>query len=463
MTDHALTLREFLSSVKSAVNASFPVRYWITAELAELRVHPNSLHCYCRLIEKDESRTVARVDGVIWKDRFSYLAGKFREATGRDLGENLKVLLCAEVLFHELYGFKLSISDINPAYTLGELALQRENILRRLRQEGMLEKNRQLEFPPVPQRVAVISSESAAGYEDFINVLDNNPYGYRFSVILFPASMQGERTEESMLEALTRFNDAAARYDVVAIIRGGGDTVDLNSFDNYNIGKAIAISARPVLTGIGHTRDATVADMASFKSCPTPTAVGEFLVSCMRSFEERVMERGRTLAGAATGYVARSRAEVAKVSRDIVVFTRFFQEAERKRFRGLLSDFRNSTAGNIAGQEFQMVHMPGALLKSASLYIRRNREEMPVLARELNVGISGLLSRLDNRVERCADKVNLMDPEAVLKRGYTLTTHQGQVIRNPSTLKPGDIVRTRFYSGSIKSRVERIDENVEER
>ncbi len=434
-----LTLKEFLETVKAGLESSFPLHYWVTAEISGLRINPNSKHCYLDLVEKNEHAVVAKSGGVIWEGRFEYINKKFAESTGQELKDGLKVLLLINILFHELYGFKLNIDDIDPSYTLGEFALHRKKILERLEKEGLLGKNRMLSFPEVPQRIAIISSPSAAGYEDFINTLSLNKYGYTFSTRLFPAFMQGEQTEKSVVDAISECVDRRKEFDVVIIIRGGGDQVDLHGFDNYAIGKAISLCPLPVITGIGHRRDESVADFAAHTRMISPTAVAEFIISRTRDFEDRLDKAGTRLESRMKQELSAQNSLVETAGKHLSIFTGFFLRNQGKRFSETGVNFRNGVSKRIAYNEFRLQQVPLNLMRN-SLSLMKNR-----------------LSDLD----RHREKIELMNPARLLEKGYSLTYKNGSILKNTDGISPGDSIETRLHRGKTVSTVTEVKERGE--
>ncbi|MGC8779108.1 MAG: exodeoxyribonuclease VII large subunit, partial [Candidatus Caldatribacteriaceae bacterium] len=302
------TLSELLTRVQMAMEAYFPSFFWVVAEVAELQ--KNRGHVYLELVERENESVKARVRGIIWSSRSSSILAIFAEITGQELKAGMKVLLKGKLRFHPAYGLSFEIQWIDPTYSLGEMARRRREILRRLEEEGVLEQNRRLPFPLVPQRVAVVSSEHSAGFEDFWVHLQENPYGFAFAVKLFPALVQGEEAEASLLWAFEEILAEAARFDVVVLLRGGGSRVDLSCFDSYSLGKMVAGFPLPVLTGIGHHRDESVVDCVAHQALKTPTAVADFLVNRVRNFEEMLEEQASLLWEMVWERLARLRAEL---------------------------------------------------------------------------------------------------------------------------------------------------------
>jgi len=287
MNEH-LTLRQLNLMVREAIEIELPDEYWVEAELSECREH--SGHCYMELIEKDEhsNTPVARASARCWRQTWMMVKPYFERTTGQQLRAGMKVLVRVYAQFHEAYGFSWIISDIDPTYTLGDMARKRQEIIRQLKEEGVFDLQRELHFPLFAKRIAVISAASAAGYGDFVRQLEDNEYGFRFEVTLFPAIMQGEQVEQSIIAALNQIYDRIGDYDVVCVLRGGGATADLSGFDTLALAENVAQFPLPIITGIGHERDESILDMVSHVRVKTPTAAAAFLIDNLRQVLERI-------------------------------------------------------------------------------------------------------------------------------------------------------------------------------
>ncbi|MDE6669330.1 MAG: exodeoxyribonuclease VII large subunit, partial [Muribaculaceae bacterium] len=286
----ALTLTQLTQVIGNSVRLNPSLQgAWVTAELSDVRV--NGGHCYMELIEKNSvGSTVAKLRATVWANQFRMIQTKFAAATGRQIGSGIKVLLYGSTTHHSVYGLSFSVTDIDPAYTLGDMERLRREILERLHYEGILERNKQLSMPWAPQRIAVISAAGAAGYGDFLNQLGANQEGFVFYPFLFGAVMQGNRTASSVIEALELIEHTVDLWDCVVIIRGGGATTDLNGFDNYELARRVALCPLPVVVGIGHERDRTVLDEIAHTRCKTPTAVAAYLVDSLRQSYNRAAQ-----------------------------------------------------------------------------------------------------------------------------------------------------------------------------
>ena len=277
-----LSLYELNTLVRRAVERSLPEDYWLQAELSDVRTH-SAGHCYVEFVQKDTrgNALLAKARGVIWANVYRLLRPYFERETGQTFAAGIKVLVQVKVEFHELYGYSLTITDIDPTYTVGDMARRRREILLRLEEEGVLTLNKELPMPVLPRRIAVISSPSAAGYGDFCSQLSANPYGFVYETKLFPAVMQGEQVESSVVAALNKINETFDCWDAVVIIRGGGAVSDLAGFDTYWLAYNCAQFPLPIITGIGHERDDTVLDLVAHTRVKTPTAAAEFLINCV--------------------------------------------------------------------------------------------------------------------------------------------------------------------------------------
>ena len=403
------TLFELNNLIKTVISGSFPDAYWVAAEIADLKCNQKG-HCYIELVEKKEDKTIAQIKATIWAYEYRKLGSKFEKATGEQLKPGMKVLLRAEVTFHEVYGLSLNIRDIDPAYTLGEMARKNKEVIERLTKEGIIGLNKSLPLPLVPQRIAVISSPTAAGYGDFFRQLDNNAFGYRFVHLLFPALMQGGEAEQSVVSALEEIKKSGGSYDLVVIIRGGGSVIDLNCFDGYGIASHIAKFPLPVITGIGHEKDDTVADMVAHTKMKTPTAVAEFLISGMRSFEERILDiQERTLS-----------------------FTERFLKDKRYELGAL-------------GQRLSFLPV-----RLSSVHGRKLEQHK----RDLEAFAVRVVKNEDARCSAIEQAIRHLDPANVLRRGYSITRHKGKVLKDASDLRKWAVIETRLSNGRITSIVQ---------
>ena len=405
---HSFTLLSLNRLVRTAIEQTLDGEYWLEAELSEARLASNG-HFYVEFIQKDDSgRTlVAKARGVAWARTYNMIAPLFERATGERLRAGLKVRVLVGVEFHELYGYSLTILSIDPSYTLGDMAARRREILQRLEADGILHDNQQLPLPTLLQRIAVVSSASAAGYGDFCDQLQNNDYGLHFHVQLFPAVMQGANVEESVLAALAAICDEADRWDCVVIIRGGGATSDLSDFDTYTLAAAITQMPLPVIVGIGHERDETVLDYVAHTRVKTPTAAAAFLVDYQAQQLVRLEELNR----------------------------RIFQ----------------STSQRLQRARARLDQLTSTLPRAFVLITERQRHRMDLLQQRQRSALQQQLERERHRHELLRQRLETLAPERQLRRGYSLTLIDGHLLRSAQDLRPGTHITTRLADGQVES------------
>ena len=410
MNRPSLSLSELNGQVRDAIHDHLPDTYWVCAETSDVRLNRNG-HCYLEFIEKDlqGQNIIARARGVIWNDVYKMLSSYFEAETGQRFVSGLTVLVRVSVDFHGLYGYSLSVVDIDPSFTIGEMARNRQLVLKKLEEEGVMTLNKELTLPELNNRIAVISSPTAAGYEDFCDQLTNNPYGFVFYPRLFPAIMQGERSESSIISALDTIYAHRAHFDVVAIIRGGGSSSDLSCFDSYLLATNCAQFPLPVITGIGHERDITVVDLVAHTRAKTPTAVAEFLVSHTAQTATALLELQQRLVEKSSMAVQTAEIRLAELSRRTIHASQIFVRDE-------LSTTRQLTA----------------LLKHQT---------------------DKLLQHEKHLMSEKSQYIHMASPENILKRGYTLTLKQGRIIKSKEELLEGDIIETLFADGKVESAV----------
>lgn len=406
-----LSLLELNALVRRSLEQCLPDEYWIQAELSDVRSNTTG-HCYLEFVQKDprSNNLVAKARGMIWNNIYRLLKPYFEETTGQLFTSGIKVLVKVTVQFHELYGYSLTVLDIDPAYTLGDMARRRREILLQLEEEGVLTLNKELEIPILPQRIAVISSATAAGYGDFCHQLQHNSGGFFFYTELFPALMQGNQVEESVLAALDRINARINEFDVVVIIRGGGATSDLSGFDTYLLAAACAQFPLPVITGIGHERDDTVLDSVAHTRVKTPTAAAELLIDRMEEAADRL------------GALAEE------------LHTRVFYRLEQERRRLALLQAR----------------IPSQVMRKLS----ESRIKLQMAKSNLSHAAETLLARQHHRLELLQNRIADASPQKLLKRGYSITLKDGKAVKSAACLQSGDELITRLYEGEVKSRVE---------
>ena len=408
--DEVLTLYELNSLVHEVIEANFDDEYWVTGELSDVSTPAFGGHFYGELVQKDEEtdRIIARARITCWARTFGLLRLRFQKESGETLRKGLQVKLLVQVNFHEQYGYSLNILDIDSTFTLGDLAKRRREILQQLEKDGILHDNQSLPLPRLLRRIAVVSSSTAAGYGDFCNQLEQNEYGFHFDVTLFPAVMQGEHVPESIISALETIL-SERRFDLVVIIRGGGASSDLSDFDSYELAACIALYPLPVLTGIGHERDETVLDFVAHTSVKTPTAAAAFIID--------------------------HQAEEAALLDDL--YLRITHSAEERILR----------------EKQRLEHQKAVLPLLFTNFIQGKQNRLVLLKQRLLTTITQRLEREQHRLQLMKQRLDSLDPRLLLKRGYTITTCGGKIVRSIEGLVEGEVLTTQTEQGEIYSKV----------
>lgn len=428
-----LSLYELNNLVRSCLENVMPDTYWVKAELSEVRVSRG--HCYLEFVQKSErgDGLVAKARGQVWANRWNIVRPYFERTTGRPLSPGMQVLVCVGVTFHELYGYSLNVVDIDPTFTLGDIARRRQEILKQLEQEGVLTMNKELPLPRLLQRVAVISSASAAGYGDFCNQLTGNMRGLCFRTKLFPAVMQGDGVEASVIAALNAIAAEMDEWDAVVIIRGGGSTSDLAGFDTLALAENVAQFPLPVITGIGHERDDTVIDVVAHTRVKTPTAAAEFLIH----HQEAELDLVERLADRLTSACRQT------------------LHAEQVRHQRICAKLPSLFSAFRLREENRLERLMGAAANGAVRYVERRKSAVEMFGQRLEQSAKTMLVKESHRLVRIADKAELASPERVLRLGYSITRINGHAVTDASGVKVGDTIVTTLANGEIRSEVKR--------
>ena len=427
-----LSLYELNSIVRDVISMSLPDSYWVEAELSEAREGYGG-HCYMELIEKDEhsNTPVAKAHASCWRNRWMLIKPHFERVTGQRIHAGMKVLLKVHAQFHENYGFSWIVDDIDPNYTMGDMARKRMEIINTLKEEGVFELQKELRLPMFCQRIAVISSATAAGYGDFCNQLADNDYGLQFKTCLYPATMQGEGVEQSVISALDRINEEYEQWDCVVVIRGGGATSDLSGFDTLALAENVANFPLPIITGIGHERDESVLDMISFQRVKTPTAAAAFLVQHLTDVYATVMDAQETICNYVKRRLQVERMRVDRLSGQLPMLFSLVKTKQGARLDRLMN--RMST------------HIQSRLSDS--------HRRLDVLSGNLQPIIDRKLMKERHHLEMLEQRLKSQDPVLLLKRGYSITLRDGKAVKDAADLRSGDIIETRFAHGNVKSMV----------
>ena len=405
-----LTLYELNIQIRDIIEETMSESYWVQAELSDVR--ENNGHCYMELIQKDEhsNTPIAKARASCWRNTWMLIRPYFERVTGQPMHSGMKVLLQVHAQFHENFGFSWIIEDINPEFTIGDMARKRLEIIRQLKEEGVYDLQKELHIPMFAQHIAVISSETAAGYGDFCDQLINNDFGFHFATRLYPAIMQGEGVEQSVISALNRINEdieQGVAIDVVVIIRGGGATSDLSGFDTLELAENVANFPIPIITGIGHERDESVLDMISHTRVKTPTAAAALLI-------ENLMEVWQTV------------------------------QSLEDRITSVVSD-------RIKREYQQLEHFSKTIPLQFAMLQQKNQFQLDTITNNLRPLLNRYMMQEIHQLEMLDQRIKALDPQVLLLRGYSITLHDGKAVRDVKKLKSGDEIETRVAYGTIKS------------
>ena len=429
----ALTLYELNSMVRDVISIQMADSYWVQAELSEVR--ENNGHCFMELIQKDSrsNTPVAKASAKCWRNVWILIKSGFERVTGMQLHAGLKIMLQVHADFHENYGFSWIIEDLDPTYTIGDMARKRQEIIRMLKAQGVFDLQKQLIIPMFCQHVAVISSATAAGYDDFCHQLEHNDYGLQFCTQLFPAVMQGEQVEESVIAALNRINDRLEDFDVVVMIRGGGATSDMSGFDTLSLAENVANFPLPVITGIGHERDESVLDMISNTRVKTPTAAAAFLVEHLTQVYEQIQADQQYIVNYVNDRIEREKLRLNHLSSHIPVL---FSLAK-------------------SNQKRQLEQIQTEMFLAVKRILSNHQEQLHILESRLILSVEKTFSDHRYRIQLLEQRMNALDPVLLLNRGYSITLHDGRIVTNADSMRPGDKLQTRLKEGVLHSVVEK--------
>jgi exodeoxyribonuclease VII large subunit len=449
-----LSLTELQLIIRDSLYMSFPDTYWVIAEISEIKENSTG-HCYLELIEKhpDEKNVRSRVKAIIWSNRYRFLKALFNNSTGENLREGLKILVKTKIEYHELYGLSLIISDIDPAFTIGDMALKRQLTIKKLEQEGVFSMNKELVFPVVPQKIAVISSKNAAGYSDFLNQLKGNSFGYVFTTVLFETVLQGTETERSVIRSFDKIADYSRLFDLVVIIRGGGSQSDLSWFDSYNIAYHVTQFPLPVVTGIGHDKDVSITDMVANISLKTPTAVADFLINTVVVAENHIYELSSEIVNASHLIIEKNRNRIESSGNRLLPLARVLLSEVKDKLSTRIIEISNIGKELIFRAGMTAANLGSKVFAAANTYSSGKRMVLEGNTRSLISCILNLISTNYIKIKGFENTLQILNPDNVLQRGYSISSINGRILKNSDQIKNNDIIDTRLYKGTFISRV----------
>ncbi len=445
------SLSEITASIERMFSKYYASPYWIRAELSKLNHYPQSGHCYPDLVERQEGKIKAQLRGVIWRDELFEIARKFEEVTREPFREGISIMFLAYVKFTSEYGLSLQIIDIEPLYTLGELAREKMETISRLKKEGIFNSNRLLELPLLPKRLAVISAQTSKGYSDLMITLENNPWGYRFNTRLFHALLQGDGAVDSIRKQLGIIRDNQEQFDAVLIIRGGGDEIGMACYDNYLLARDVACFPLPVITGIGHSTNETVVEMVAGINKITPTDVAHFLIGCFRSFSDRIKAAEQMLLPGVMVVLETNAARFNTLSGSLLNLVKNTLREESDLVEQQALVVREATNVAVFNHRIALSRYESGLTMRPAQILGSHRATLLEQQKMLSLTTRYLVSNQLKEIGTVDSRVKLLDPVGVLKRGFTITRLKGRGIAPGNLPDPGDLLETESASGKFIS------------
>ena len=452
------TLQQVVRSIKKTLEDRYTQNYWVKAEMHKLNKYPSG-HAFPELVQKDENKIVAQITGTIWKQQLERINTKFIEVVKEPLREGTTLLLLVKINYSETFGLGLQILDIDPSFSLGELQKQREETLRKLAKEGLLNLNQKLHFPLLPKRVAIISAESSKGLSDFLQVLQENEKSYFIFTHLFNAYLQGDVAVQSIISALKKIKRVKDHFDIVIIVRGGGAEVGMTCYNNYDLCKAIAEFPLPVLTGIGHSTNLNVAEMVSFRNEITPTKLAEFLLQTFREFEQETKRLNREM-------IAHSIQLIDKTKQDFNGQVRVFKHASlrftdslKNELNQQIIELKNTTRYFLKNENDAVLSLKNDYRIVTKEIITAERNTLSLISKPIKGSLLHFFERKESDLEQLEKTVNILNPSNVLQRGYSLTLLNGKILSAKNKPKKGDLIESKTNSLTLFSRVEKTSEN----
>ncbi len=454
------TLQQVVSSIRKTIEERYQQYYWVKAEMHKLNRFASG-HCFPELLQKEDGKIVAQIRGTIWNHQFETINKRFIQVVKEPLKEDTTLLMQVKVTFHESYGLSLQIVDIDPNYALGELQRERQETLKQLQKNGLINANQQLTFPLLPKRVAVISADSSKGLSDFMQVLNNNEWNYSFFTMLFPAYLQGDNAASSIISQLENIKKVLHHFDVVVIVRGGGGEVGLSCYNNYELCKAIASFPLPVLTGIGHSTNLTVAEMIAFRNAITPTELGDFLLQAFHNYSVPLKDAVKSIKFYAVAAVEEEKIALNNLSKH---FKNGAQQSLYNSQQKLIAQSRevgSKVRYNLQHSRQKIERLTQNTLRESVHIFQREREKINLVNTQIPKATKASLAEESNLIDNLLHSVQLMDPINVLKRGFSITTINGKTLKVGNKGHKGDEIVTKTANFNIKSTIVDIQEDDE--
>ncbi|HTE25205.1 exodeoxyribonuclease VII large subunit [Flavitalea sp.] len=447
------SLLEVSKSIQKTLTERYTSSFWIKGEVNKLNLYAQSGHCFPELVEKKDGRVIAELKSVLWRDDYTRINRQFLEVLHEPLKDGITILFSARIQFDPVFGLSLRITEIDPWYSLGELEKEKQLSIARLQAEGIFDQNKNLAFPLLPKRIAIISVESSKGYSDFMKIMNGNSWEYRFFSMLFPAFLQGDKAVPSIIYQLKRIRQVIAHFDVVAIIRGGGGDVGLTCYNDYELAKTIALYPLPVITGIGHSTNETVTEMVAFKNAITPTELADFLLQHYHEFSVPLQEAENMLVQKANRLIREEKTSLINLAKYLRSVTRSTISNDKQAIEFASKSLLQYSKNALLRSETTLKQFSRQLSGSANLWISRSLDALDGQRTALATSSRALIKQRARDLQNMEKVISILSPLQVLKRGYSFTTVNGKLVTTINEIKKGDKIITTVTDGSIASTV----------
>jgi exodeoxyribonuclease VII large subunit len=455
------SLLEVTRSIQNTLNNRYTSSFWVKAEMNKLNWYKYSGHCYPELVEKKDGKVITQLKAHIWKKDYLRINNQFIAVLNNPLKDGIKILFQARITFEPDHGLSLWILDIDPSYTLGDLEREKQETIIKLKNEGVFNKNKSLNLPMLPQRIAIISVQTSKGYADFLKIIDNNAWNYKFFLLLFPSLLQGDHAVSSIIEQLKKIEKVKHHFDVVAIIRGGGGDIGLSCYNNYHLAKAIASFPIPVITGIGHATNETVSEMIAFSNAITPTKLAEYILQLFHNFAMPVLNAQKKIPEKAALLLNKEKTTFGAEMKLFRFVTDNVLISNKNKVAGLTKTLSNHAQFVFKSQDDQLKTMKNNIVKGVSGFCNMNKIVVAQLKEKLQ--LQSVLRTKTALLELNGIEKNIanMSPTNVLKRGYSITLLNGKSVKDISQIKNGDVLDTILHEGKIVSIVKSTNKTIE--
>lgn len=450
------TLKQVVSSIRKTIEERYQQPYWVKAEMHKLNLYPSG-HAFPELVQKENDKIVAQITASIWNHNFQRINKQFMQVVKEPLKEGTTLLMQVKIAFSETFGLSLQIMDIDPNYSLGELQREREETLKKLQAERLINANQQLDFPLLPQRIAIISADTSKGLSDFMKVLNNNQWNYHFFTMIFHAYLQGDVAVPSIMEQLKRIEKVKHHFDVVVIVRGGGGEVGLSCYNNYELCKAIATFPLPVLTGIGHSTNMTVAELVAFRNAITPTELADFLLQTFHEFSVPVSEAVKSIKTYSTRLLEINKQHFSSEIKHFKNSAQLYLNKGKNTLVQTSIQFKNDAKTLILREREAMIFAQKDTVAHSKRIFKLEKEHISEMEAQLPLKFQFMLELQHQNITQMENMVRLMDPKNVLKRGYSITTINGKTVSRKMDLKEGTLLQTTTFDLEIESIIKKIE------